>query len=185
MKNKNDGNIITNMDNAQIQLKISGIAIKQEDASSVVVLENPVSGNKIGIPVEPSEGRTIILESEGISSLKQDTYDILISIFADHGFCLKKAELLSINKNPGYYYGKNKYYACLEYHKGMRKWRKEVRPVDAIIISMKMNIPIFTDEKNILHSIWPIPGKKENKTKETWHFVKNREVATGFLGNQI
>ncbi|MCX7023226.1 MAG: DUF151 domain-containing protein [Spirochaetes bacterium] len=160
-----------------IELRVRGIAIIRDGAASLVVLEDFTTGRKVGVPVGPSEAGTVILELEGVSPSKPRTHDILVSMFRDHGFRFDRAELrddgpLGI---PGIDDNGGRYLARIVYRQGLRTWKRDVRPSDAIALALKLKAPIVAPEALVEKSPWPAESGRSVGRDAVWYYLESRE----------
>jgi bifunctional DNase/RNase len=123
------------MENGFIELRVRGVSV--EDDEPIVNLEDRMTDRRLLVPVGPFEASAIILEMEGISPPRPLTHDLLADFFVEGGFSLDEA-VFSGDTGTGIR-------ARLSYHKGLRKFDKEVRPSDAIALALRLAAPLRAD----------------------------------------
>lgn len=140
------------MSNGFTGLRIHEVSMEKDEP--VVILEDRASGRRFRIPVGPFEATAIILELESIPSPRPLTHDLLADFFREGGFSLDEVELFG---GPG-----ARARARLSYRKGLRVFKKEVRPSDALALALRLDAPIFAeaamfDQGKAEKSAWPRP----------------------------
>jgi bifunctional DNase/RNase len=105
-----------------------------ENEEPIVLLEDRVTDRRLLVPVGPFEASAIILELEGITPPRPLTHDLLADFFEEGGFGLDEASF-SGDAATGIR-------ARLSYHKGLRKFAKEIRPSDAIALALRLGAPL-------------------------------------------
>ncbi len=139
------------MNAAMIELRVRGVAVGRDGSDPVLVLEDPVSGGKLAVPAGPSEAGAILLEIEGLSPAKPGPHDVLASMFRDHGFKLERIELREDGMGPD----GARFRAKLVYRGGMRRWRRDARPADAIALALKLGAPVAAPAGIADRCPWP------------------------------
>jgi uncharacterized protein len=123
------------MKNGFTGLRIRGVSMEKDEP--VVILEDRATDRRFRLPVGPFEATAIILELECISPPRPLTHDLLADFFEEGGFSLDEVELFG-EPGPGSR-------ARLSYHKGVRKFEKEVRPSDALALALRLDAPVFAE----------------------------------------
>jgi uncharacterized protein len=108
-----------------------------ENDEPIVILEDRATDRSISLPVGPYEAGAIILELECISTPRPLAHDLLAYFFLEGGFSLDEVELFG-EPNSGSR-------ARLTYHRGLRRYEKEVRPADALALALRLNAPVFAE----------------------------------------
>jgi uncharacterized protein len=140
------------MKNGFTGLRIRGVSMEKDEP--VVILEDRTTDRRFLIPVGPFEATAIILELESISPPRPLTHDLLADFFEEGGFSLDEVKLFG---GPGALSR-----ARLSYHKGLRKFEKEVRPSDALALALRLDAPLFAeaamfDQGKDGAAAWPRP----------------------------
>jgi len=120
------------MENGFIELRIRGVSVEGDEP--IVNLEERTTDRRLLIPVGPFEASAIFLEMEGILPPRPLTHNLLADFFIEGGFGLDEANF-SGDAETGIL-------AHLSYHKGLRKFTKEVRPSDAIALALRLGAPL-------------------------------------------
>jgi uncharacterized protein len=123
------------MKNGSIDLRMRGIYI--EDDEPIVVLEDRVTDRRLMIRVGPFEASAIIIELEGITPPRPMTHDLLAQFFEEGGFSLDAVQFFGDVSSE--------VRARLLYRKGLRKFTKEIRPVDALALALRLGAPLSAD----------------------------------------
>jgi bifunctional DNase/RNase len=116
-----------------IGLRVRGVSMENDEP--IVVLEDRARDRRLAIPVGPFEASAIILELEGISPPRPLTHDLLAYFFEEGGFSLDEVEIFGA---PGSR-------ARMLYHKGLRRFEKEVRPADALALALRLDAAISAE----------------------------------------
>lgn len=136
-----------------------------ESDEPVIVLEDRATDRRLRVPVSPFEASAILLEMEGISAPRPLTHDLLAEFFSEGGFSLDEASFFGDQESG--------IRARISYHKGIRRFAKEVRPSDALALSLRLSAPlraaaVFLDKQQRLSLPWHRPrilGLKEWKDR--------------------
>jgi uncharacterized protein len=120
------------MEKGCIELRVRGLLM--EDDEPIVILEDRITDRRLMVPVGPFEASAIIIELEGIKPPRPMTHDLLAEFFEEGGFSLDAAEFFG-DAGTGVK-------ARLSYRKGLRKLVKEVRPSDALALSLRLGAPL-------------------------------------------
>ena len=105
-----------------------------KDDEPIVILEDRLTDRRLMVPVGPFEASAIILGLEGISFPRPLTHDLLAVFFEEGGFHLDEVEFFG-DEGSGVR-------ARLSYRKGLRKFVKEVRPSDALALTLRLDAPL-------------------------------------------
>lgn len=132
--------IFLKMSTTDVILTVRGVAAGFGDESPLVVLQDDRKATSLRVPVGPYEASSIILELEGVLPLRPLTHDLMASFFRDHGFRMECARIYDAEPDPK---GGERFLAQIRYRRGIRRWRKEVRPSDAIALALRLGAPIF------------------------------------------
>lgn len=116
-----------------VELRISSVRLEHGEPS--VLLEDPRSGRILSITIGPFEASALIIKLEGIVPPRPLTHDLLADLFLEAGFSLDYAEL----------FDKGGSRARLFYRKDGQYTTKEVRPSDALALSLRLGSPIMAD----------------------------------------
>ena len=105
-----------------------------KDDEPIVILEDRQTDRRLMVPVGAFEASAIILGLEGISFPRPLTHDLLAVFFEEGGFHLDEVEFFG-DAGSGVR-------ARLSYRKGLRKFKKEVRPSDALALTLRLDAPL-------------------------------------------
>jgi uncharacterized protein len=128
------------MNKNDVVLAVDGVAAGFGDEAPLVVLHDARKSSSLRIPVGPAEASAIILELEGISPYRPLTHDLLASFFQYHGFRLESAEIYDSQPND---FGGERFLARICYRRGIKRWKRDVRPSDAIALALRLKAPIL------------------------------------------
>lgn len=128
------------METGLVELRVRGIALDEPDGSPIVVLEDRSHSRQIELPAGAFEASAIIMELEGIVPPRPLTHDLLADLFQEGGFFLDEVVLAPAGNTGGAR-------ARLDYHKGLRRLSKEVRPADAIALALRLDAPIAAEPR--------------------------------------
>lgn len=128
---------IGSMHKEYAQAMIHGIAIDQESQLPIVLLETGRPKGILPVPVGPSEASAIIVEIEGVHPPRPLTHDLICELFHRHQLALIRSEICQKVDEL--------YTSRLYYRRGLRRYSMEVRPSDAIALSLRMRAPIMVN----------------------------------------
>jgi len=117
------------------RLRIKGVSVR--GGEPIVVLEERDRGRGMTLPVSPYEAGALLLELEGVPSPRPLSYDLLAFFFTEGGFSLEEVELFG-EPGPGSR-------AKIEYRRGLRRYEKEVRPADALVLALRLAAPVAAE----------------------------------------
>jgi bifunctional DNase/RNase len=127
--------LIRDMKKGFTGLRIRGVSMENDEP--IVILEDRATDRHFQIPIGPFEASAIILELECISPPRPLTHDLLAAFFEEGGFSLDEVELFGEPDSSSR--------ALLSYHKGIRKYEKEVRPSDALALALRLDAPVVAE----------------------------------------
>jgi uncharacterized protein len=116
-------------------IRVRGVSL--ENGEPIVILEDRATDRRLCLPVGPYEASAIILELECISTPRPLAHDLLAYFFMEGGFCLDE---VAISGEDG-----SETRARLAYHRGLRKYEKEVRPADALALALRLDVPVLAE----------------------------------------
>ncbi len=131
--------------NRKIGLDVRGVALDPADADPVVILEDRERRFTLPVPVGPFEAGAIILELEGVKPPRPLTHDLLADFLRTHGFRVESAELSTGEDGA--------LKASLSYRKGLGRWRRELRPSDAIALALRLKAPLRASASDLVERI--------------------------------
>ncbi|MBN1242781.1 MAG: bifunctional nuclease family protein [Spirochaetales bacterium] len=131
--------------NRKIGLDVRGVALDPADADPVVILEDRERRFTLPVPVGPFEAGAIILELEGVKPPRPLTHDLLADFFKRHGFRVDSAELETGEDGS--------LRASLSYRKGLGRWRRELRPSDAIALALRLKAPLRAAASDLVERV--------------------------------
>jgi bifunctional DNase/RNase len=120
-----------------VPASIHGIALDKESQLPIVLLETAEPRGILAVPVGPSEASAIIVEVEGVHPPRPLTHDLIAELFSRHQFSLVRSEIRE--------HLEELYTSRICYRRGLRQYTMEVRPSDAIALSLRMRAPIMVN----------------------------------------
>jgi len=123
-----------------IEMKVMGIALDTRTGSPIVVLHDKENRRALPIWIGSAEASSIIRKIENLSVSRPMTHDLVISIIEKTGYKLEKVEINDVEKET--------YYATI-YLKNEKDEIVEIdsRPSDAIAVAIRVEAPIYVNEK--------------------------------------
>jgi hypothetical protein len=128
------------MKQQQHEFTVQGVALDKESQMPIVILKS-VENNGLVVPlwVGPFEASAIIIEMEGIRPPRPLTHDLLSQLFLRHGFHLSRVEFYGVVEGG--------FAARIAYRHGFRQYAMEVRPSDAVALSVRLKAPILISQE--------------------------------------
>ena len=117
-----------------VEVHVHGVIVDGGDGLPVILLLDGEGGAGLALPIGPFEASAIIMELEGISPPRPLTHDLLADFFREGGCRLARAELFGVAEGGPR--------ARLVYRQGLARKSREVRPSDAVALSLRLKSPI-------------------------------------------
>lgn len=116
-------------------MSIKGIALDKKSELPLLLLQAHNNGHVLPLWIGPFEASAIITEVEGVHPPRPLTHDLFTQFFSKHNFTLTSLEL--------YEKLEDRYFARINYRKGVRTYTMEVRPSDGIALALRLHAPIY------------------------------------------
>ncbi|HEQ72418.1 MAG TPA: bifunctional nuclease family protein [Spirochaetia bacterium] len=117
------------------KVSVKGVILDQVSDMPFIILQTEDKKKTVSIGVGPAEATAIIMALEGIRAARPLTHDLFVHFLSRHGFAVEKIAIYNMT-------GK-KYYSKLYYRKGLRRFKLELRPSDALALAVRLDSPIF------------------------------------------
>lgn len=144
------------------EAKISSIVSLFPLPQYVVVLEDMEKTRLVPIWIGVHEGNAIALEMQHEKFPRPLTHDLLINMVKTFGGKIEKVLISDLKENS--------YYAIIYVRQGGQIYEIDARPSDSLAIAVRVNCPIYIDEKVLQKcppmSSGPITAKDVEKFKE-------------------
>jgi bifunctional DNase/RNase len=145
------------MGKSLVELRIRGVSVEGPDDAPLVLLESQGGDLHLSVPVGPFEASAIIMELEGISPPRPLTHDLLAAFFREGGFSLERVELFGDSPDC--------LRARLAYRRGFKRLGREVRPSDAIALSLRLDAPVIVDSAILESGTCPEGDQDEGESR--------------------
>jgi len=127
-----------------VRVTIKGFMIDSVSEMPVVLLKEQGSDKTIPLFTGPFETGAIILELKGIKPLRPVAHDLIASMFKRHRIYMECLEIYDLFDGL--------FFSRIRYRKGFRPYTMETKPGDGLALAIRLNAPIYMDEK-IIHEI--------------------------------
>ncbi len=124
-----------------LEMNVSGIALDPFTNSPIVILKSQTGEKILPIWIGYTEASSIAMELEKTPRPRPITHDLLKNLLEKTGYNLTKIEVTDLKDNT--------FYAAIYLKKDNEEIVLDARPSDAIAIAIRMNAPIFVNEKVI------------------------------------
>ncbi len=121
------------------EAKISSVVSLFPLPQYVVVLEDIEKTRLIPIWIGVNEGNAIALEMQGEKFPRPLTHDLIVNILKELGAQIEKIVVSDLKENS--------YYALIYVRHAGKVYEIDARPSDALALAVRVNCPIFIDEK--------------------------------------
>jgi bifunctional DNase/RNase len=149
----------------KVELEILGLSSSQSQTGSFALILGEVGGRRrLPIIIGMFEAQAIAIEIEEIAPNRPMTHD-LFKTFAD-GFDIKLDHIFISDLKEGIFFAK------INTSLGEKKLVIDSRPSDAIAISLRFEVPIYTNEK-VLSEAGIIISEEEETEEEGKELVQN------------
>lgn len=138
-----------------IEMRVTGLTIDPLTNTPIVILKDMEEKRAIPIWIGLFEASAIATELEKVSFSRPMTHDLLRDILQDLNVKVTKIEISDLKNNT--------FYANIYLNKNGNNIVVDSRPSDAIAIALRMNAPIFVDQKVVEKSRSIDLGGKEVK----------------------
>ncbi|MBI1884480.1 MAG: bifunctional nuclease family protein [Chlamydiae bacterium] len=119
--------------------KINSLMLIPQIGQYVIVLEAIEDARLVPIWIGASEGSSIALQLQGAELPRPITHDLIVNLFKLFEVKLNKVIVSDLKDNT--------YFAILEVEANGKRFEIDSRPSDAIAIAVRMQTPLFIDEK--------------------------------------
>ena len=123
------------------KVSVKGVILDQVSDMPFIILQTEDKKKTVSIGVGPAEATAIIIALEGIKATRPLTHDLFAHFISRHGFKVDKIDIYSMSGA--------KYYSKLCYRKGLRRYKLELRPSDALALAVRLQTDIFIKKEII------------------------------------
>jgi len=127
-----------------IEFKVAGITIDPITSTPIVILKDIEEKKIVPIWIGLFEASAIAMELEKISFSRPMTHDLIAEILKSIEVTVTRVEINDLRNNT--------FFANIYLYKEGKNYVIDARPSDAIAIALRVNSPIFVDEKVIAKS---------------------------------
>ena len=153
-----------------VEMKVSGLTIDPLTNTPIVILKDLEGKRAVPIWIGLFEASAIATELEKISFSRPMTHDLMRDLLKILETKVKRIEIVDLRNNT--------FFACIHLQRNGDTLIIDSRPSDAIALALRVNCPIFIDEKVIEKSRNIDFAKKvdeldKKKTEELKEFLEN------------
>ena len=153
-----------------VEMKVSGLTIDPLTNTPIVILKDLEGKRAVPIWIGLFEASAIATEIEKISFSRPMTHDLMRDLLKILEAKVKRIEIVDLRNNT--------FFACIHLQRNGDTLIIDSRPSDAIALALRVNCPIFIDEKVIEKSRNIDFAKKvdeldKKKTEELKEFLEN------------
>jgi bifunctional DNase/RNase len=153
-----------------VEMKVSGLTIDPLTNTPIVILKDPEGKRAVPIWIGLFEASAIATELEKISFSRPMTHDLMRDLLKILEAKVTRIEIVDLRNNT--------FFACIHLQRNDNILIVDSRPSDAIALALRVNCPIFIDEKVIEKSRNIDFAKKvdeldKKKTEELKEFLEN------------
>ncbi|MCU0530929.1 MAG: bifunctional nuclease family protein [Syntrophales bacterium] len=153
-----------------VEMKVSGLTIDPLTNTPIVILKDLEGKRAVPIWIGLFEASAIATELEKISFSRPMTHDLIRDLLKILEAKVLKIEIVDLRNNT--------FFACIHLNRNGDTLIVDSRPSDAIALALRVNCPIFIDEKVIEKSRNIDFAKKvdeldKKKTEELKEFLEN------------
>jgi bifunctional DNase/RNase len=153
-----------------VEMKVSGLTIDPLTNTPIVILKDLEGKRAVPIWIGLFEASAIATELEKISFSRPMTHDLMRDLLKILDAKVKRIEIVDLRNNT--------FFACIHLQRNGDTLIIDSRPSDAIALALRVNCPIFIDEKVIEKSRNIDFAKKvdeldKKKTEELKEFLEN------------
>jgi uncharacterized protein len=123
----------------QVAVRVDRVTLDTSTNRFVVILKDDVNGRWLPIVVGTTEAQAIALQLEGIMPPRPLTHDLMKNLLESI-----KVEISRIVVND---LRENTYFASITLQAKKDSYEIDARPSDAVALALRMQAPIFVDEK--------------------------------------
>jgi len=153
-----------------VEMKVSGLTIDPLTNTPIVILKDLEGKRAVPIWIGLFEASAIATELEKISFSRPMTHDLMRDLLKILEAKVTRIEIIDLRNNT--------FFACIHLKRNGDTLIVDSRPSDAIALALRVNCPIFIDEKVIEKSRNIDFAKKvdeldKKKTEELKEFLEN------------
>ena len=153
-----------------VEMKVSGLTIDPLTNTPIVILKDLEGKRAVPIWIGLFEASAIATELEKISFSRPMTHDLMRDLLKILEAKVMRIEIIDLRNNT--------FFACIHLQRNGDTLIIDSRPSDAIALALRVNCPIFIDEKVIEKSRNIDFAKKvdeldKKKTEELKEFLEN------------
>lgn len=153
-----------------IEMKVAGLTIDPLTNTPIVILKDLNDRKAIPIWIGLFEATAIATELEHISFSRPMTHDLIKELLTSLEVVVEKVEIIDIRNNT--------FFANIHLNKDGRRVVVDSRPSDAIALALRVEVPIYVDERVIEKSRQVDFGLKDEELDEV-----KKEKLKEFLEN--
>jgi bifunctional DNase/RNase len=152
---------------AVIWMKVKGVAMDHQ-MNPVVLLTDAEERMALPIWVGPAEAQAIALQLQGVTPPRPMTHDLLRSFLREMSVSLTRVVVTDVRDQT--------YFAEIHLKRDGTDHALDSRPSDAIALALRMEAPIFVDERVAAQAI-PLKKQEEVDMDEWRRFLDNVKPA--------
>ncbi|MDR5682715.1 MAG: bifunctional nuclease family protein [Armatimonadota bacterium] len=152
---------------AVIWMKVKGVAMDHQ-MNPVVLLTDAEERMALPIWVGPAEAQAIALQLQGVTPPRPMTHDLLRSVLREMSVSLTRVVVTDVRDQT--------YFAEIHLKRDGTDHAVDSRPSDAIALALRMEAPIFVDERVAAQAI-PLKKEDEIDMDEWRRFLDNVKPA--------
>lgn len=146
-----------------VEVKVGALIMDPNSNTPIVVLKGVESEAVLPIWVGAYEANAIALEIEKVVPQRPMTHDLLKNLIVQLGYIVERVIVTDLKDNT--------FYAVIELvsEENGEKIQIDSRPSDAIALALRMDSPIYVDQKVLeLSSSNVVSEESEEKGEEEW-----------------
>jgi len=153
-----------------VEVKVNALMMDPSDNTSIVLLRGIENEIMLPIWIGAYEANAIILELEKVPLQRPMVHDLLKNTILELGYRVERVIVTDLKDNT--------FYAVIELvnQKNGEKVQIDSRPSDAIALALRMDSPIYVDQKVLNIFSFTISSESEESSK------KNTEEWTDVIG---
>lgn len=148
-------------------MKVKGVAMDHQ-MNPVVLLTDAEERMALPIWVGPAEAQAIALQLQGVTPPRPMTHDLLRSVLREMSVSLTRVVVTDVRDQT--------YFAEIHLKRDGTDHAVDSRPSDAIALALRMEAPIFVDERVAAQAI-PLKKEDEIDMDEWRRFLDNVKPA--------
>lgn len=126
-----------------IEIVVAHLGLDRTTNSPVVVLREKDGSRVLPIWIGPAEASAIAMKLQEVKAPRPLTHDLLKQVVTGLGGTLRRVFINSVKENT--------YFAEMVIDRDDHVFQVDARPSDSIALALRLEAPIFTDEKLLNH----------------------------------